>query len=100
MFKHELIISQHAFDSFKEIIEEVQKSSLIAGERLRHKILHRLHHLRHHPTESSRKVEIPREEGEIRCSNLMNYRIYYMITADKIILLEVVAEKPATQAGL
>jgi hypothetical protein len=62
--------------------------------------LHRLHQLRHHPTDSSRKVEIPREEGEIRCSNLMNYRIYYLITPEKIILLEVVAEKPNAQSAL
>ncbi|MDZ4752444.1 MAG: type II toxin-antitoxin system RelE/ParE family toxin [Flavobacteriales bacterium] len=100
MFKHDLVISQHAFDSFKEIIEEVQKSSLIAAERLRHKLLHRLHHIQHHPMESSRKVEIPREEGEIRCSNLMNYRIYYLVTSDKIILMEVVAEKQTSRSAV
>ncbi|MEY3398984.1 MAG: hypothetical protein RL220_1578 [Bacteroidota bacterium] len=93
MSKYELIISQRAVDGLKEIVEEVQKSSLVDAEKLRSKILHRLHFIQHHPHEQSRKVEIPKKEGEIRCSNIMNYRIYYLLMEEQILVMEIIAEK-------
>ncbi len=54
--------------------------------------MHKLHLIQHQPLQASKKVEIG-IDGHFRCATVLNYKIYYQVTAEKIAVVAMVYEK-------
>ncbi|MBL7942953.1 MAG: type II toxin-antitoxin system RelE/ParE family toxin [Flavobacteriales bacterium] len=90
--KHELLISQHAEDAFHDIIRHTQEVSLVAAERLRNKILHKLHGLQHHPEQGSRKVDGMQEEG-FRSVTVSHCRIFFTVSNQQVLVHDMLVDR-------
>lgn len=95
---YEMYFSPHAAKSFKEIVAHTQEVSLIAAEKLRAKIFHKLHLVRHHPIQGSKSIEVPNIEGNFRLATALNVKIYYKVEKDKILILDLLLDKEAKTA--
>jgi hypothetical protein len=92
MAQHEFIFSVSAAESFRDIIRDLQQVSLLSAEKVRSRIMHKLHLIQHQPMQASKKVELG-IEGHFRCASVLNYKIYYQLTATRIAVVAMVYEK-------
>jgi plasmid stabilization system protein ParE len=95
MNTHEFYFTESAKNAFRGIIEQVQQVSLIAAERMRNKIFHKLHLIHHHPLQGSKKVELANVAGHIRLATVLNFKIYYKVEDKRIIVLDLLLDKEA-----
>jgi plasmid stabilization system protein ParE len=84
----ELYFTHHAAQAFRSCIEKIQQVSLIAAERTRNKMLHQLRALQHHPLQGSKKVEVGTGESQVRVAALMQYKVYYKVEDQRVIVLD------------
>jgi plasmid stabilization system protein ParE len=75
------------------MIQQVQEVSLLSAEKLRARIFHKLHLIHHHPTQGSKKLELPSVSGHIRQASVLNYKIYFKLEGHRIIVLEMLLDK-------
>jgi plasmid stabilization system protein ParE len=92
MTQHELIISVSAAEAFRDIIRDLQQVSLLSAEKVRSRIMHKLHLIQHQPMQASKKIELA-HEGHFRCATVLNYKIYYQVASQKILVVSIVYEK-------
>lgn len=92
MSQHSFVFSVAAAESFRDIIRDLQQVSLLSAEKVRARIMHKLHLIQHQPLQASKKVEIG-IDGHFRCATVLNYKIYYQVTAEKIAVVAMVYEK-------
>jgi plasmid stabilization system protein ParE len=92
MNSSEFVFSQHAVDSLKAIIEDLQQVSLLSAEKVRAKIMHRLHLIQHQPQQSSKKIETDLDK-HIRVAAVLNYKIFYSVEENRISVLEILLDK-------
>jgi plasmid stabilization system protein ParE len=88
----DVIFSPHAENALRMIIQDVQEVSLLSAEKLRKKILHKIHLIQHQPNTASKKVTLS-TGVEVRCATVMHYKIFYTIEETQILILEFLAEK-------
>lgn len=93
MSNQEFYFTESATVAFREIIGRIQQVSLIAAERTRSKIFHKLHLIQHHPLQGSRKCDFPGIEGHFRVSVADNYKVYYKVEDERIIVVDMLLEK-------
>ncbi len=98
MIVYEMYFSSQAVESFREIVAHTQEVSLIAAEKLRAKIFHKLHLVRHHPIQGSKSIDIGALEGNFRLATALNVKIYYKVEKDKVIVLDMLLDKEAKSA--
>jgi len=99
MNTHEVIISKQAADILHETINEHQQFSLLAADKLRTKLFHKIHLVKHDPLLSSKLVELQGMQGHFRVTNVLNYKIYYKVEETKIIILDIILDKLPRQRG-
>jgi hypothetical protein len=92
MAQHEFIFSVSAAESFRDIIRDLQQVSLLSAEKVRSRIMHKLHLIQHQPMQASKKVELG-IDGHFRCASVLNYKIYYQLTSTRIAVVAMVYEK-------
>jgi plasmid stabilization system protein ParE len=92
MANHEFVFSNSAAETFRNIIRDLQQVSLLSAEKVRSRIMHKLHLIHHQPLQASKKVELG-IEGHFRCATVLNYKIYYQVTNEKIAVVALVYEK-------
>lgn len=97
MNTHEFYFTESAKTAFRSLIEQIQQVSLIAAERMRNKIFHKLHLIHHHPLQGSKKVELALVPGHIRLATVLNYKIYYKVEDKRIIVLDILLDKDAVK---
>ena len=90
--RHEVIFSPQAEDSLRSIVQDVQEVSLLSAEKLRKKILHKMHLIQHQPHSGSKRVTSI-HSTDIRCATVMHYKIFYALRDMKVLVLELLAEK-------
>ncbi|MBL0315810.1 MAG: hypothetical protein IPP69_08530 [Flavobacteriales bacterium] len=90
----EFVFSNHATESLKAIIEDLQQVSLLSAEKVRSRIMHKLHLIQHQPMPSSKKVEAGLSQ-HIRVAAVLNYKIFYMVEESRISVLEILLDKEA-----
>ncbi len=90
--KHELLITRNAESAFQDIIRFTQEVSLVAAERLRVKILHKLHGLQHHPEQGSRKVEGMAEQG-LRFVTVSNCKIFFTVKNQQVFVHDLLVDR-------
>ena len=93
MKQHELLISEKATESFREIIARTQEVSLVSAEKVRQKIMHKLHYIGHHPMQGTRKMEMPDAIGHIRLLQVLNYKIIFRLEEARIVVLDMLVDK-------
>ena len=71
----------------------MQQVSLLSAEKVRTKILHKLHLIEHKPMQSSRQVELAGLEDHIRMATVLNYKIYYKLENDSVYVLDILMDK-------
>ncbi len=96
MNSHDFYFTPHASESLQRMIQQVQEVSLLSAEKLRARIFHKLHLIHHHPTQGSKKMELPHLNGHIRQASVLNYKIYFKLEAQRIIVLEMLLDKSGT----
>lgn len=92
MNSSEFVFSNHATESLKAIIEDLQQVSLLSAEKVRSRIMHKLHLIQHQPMQSSKKVETTIDR-HIRVATVLNYKIFYMVEETRISVLEILLDK-------
>lgn len=93
MNQQELVFTATAKNSLQDLIHQVQEVSLIAAERVRSRIFHRLHLIHHQPTQASRKADFGALEGHFRVATVLNYKIYYLVEETRIVVLDLILDK-------
>ncbi|MEZ4798409.1 MAG: type II toxin-antitoxin system RelE/ParE family toxin [Flavobacteriales bacterium] len=93
MISHDVVFSQTAKASFEELFAHTQEASLISAEKLRAKIFHKLHQIKHHPLQGSKSMIVPGAEGNFRLATALNVKIYYKVEDSRIIVLELLLDK-------
>lgn len=93
MNRHELVISEKAAESFREIVARTQEVSLISAEKVRQKILHKLHFIGHHPLQGSRKMDLPESLGHFRSVHVLNYRIIFKVDENLVTVEDMLVDK-------
>lgn len=97
MNAQEFFFTSKAHDAFREVVLHMQEVSLIAAERVRARILHRIHLIHHHPLQSSKKVEFKGLNGHFRMADVLNYRLFYLVEEDRIILMDILMDKEVSR---
>lgn len=91
--KNPVILSDRAANTIRRIVTRTQETSLIGGEEVREAIFNRLKSLSLHPETDSRKAKFDRLDGNYRSLLLWDYRIYYKVEEDRVVVLDVILEK-------
>jgi hypothetical protein len=97
MNTQEFYFTRKGEEAFRNIVLNMQEVSLIAAERVRSRILHRIHLIHHHPLQSSKKIEFRDLKGHFRVAEALNYRIYYLVEEDKIVLMDILMDKEVSK---
>lgn len=97
MNSSEFVFSNHAIESLRAIIEDLQQVSLLSAEKVRSRIMHKLHLIQHQPMQSSKKVEAGMDR-HIRVAAVLNYKIFYMVEDTRISVLEILLDKEVKNA--
>ncbi len=92
MRSNELIFSNHAAEVYKAIIHDLQQASLLAAEKVRSRIMHKLHLIHHQPLQGSKPVDVG-IEGNFRVANALYFKIYFLVEEDRICILDILQEK-------
>ena len=92
MNTQEMIFTSQAVEAFRDIIGNTQEVSLIAAEKLRAKIFHKLHLIQHHPIQGSKPINIG-AEGNFRLTTALNVKIYYKVEDNRTIVLDLLIDK-------
>ncbi len=95
MNSYSFFFTQPAVESLQKMIEDVQEVSLLSAEKVRSRIFHKLHLLHHHPTQGSKKIDLPGVEGHLRLATVLNYKIYFKLESERIIVLDLLIDKDA-----
>ncbi|MFN6380598.1 MAG: type II toxin-antitoxin system RelE/ParE family toxin [Flavobacteriales bacterium] len=93
MNSSDLYFTSTAVKSFKEIIAHTQETSLIAAEKLRAKIFHKLRSIRHHPEQGSKAVIFEGLQGNYRLATALHVKIYFKVEEDRMVILEMILDK-------
>lgn len=93
MSQRKVIISARAEDAFRTLIEKVRSTSLIGAEDARVVIINRLRKLCGNPMHQSRKAKFSSLEGDFRSVLAWNYRIYYKLEEERVIVLDLILDK-------
>lgn len=93
MSQYPLIIADKACESFKTLIENVRSTSLIGAEDARTVILNRLRKVGINPNQQSRKAKFSSLDGDYRSVLAWNYRIYFKMESDRVIVLDMILDK-------
>ena len=93
MAQRKLIITNKACDSFRTLIENVSSTSLVGAEDARTVIINRLRKLAINPNQQSRKAKFSSLSGDFRSVLAWNYRIYYKVEDDRVIVLDLFLDK-------
>ncbi len=94
MTSSDFIFSQHAVDVFRGIIEDMQQVSLLSAEKVRTRILHKLHLIHHQPLQSSKKIELGLD-GHFRVATVLHYKIFYKVEKDRVCIVDMLLDKEA-----
>lgn len=96
MNANEFIFSERAAEALRNIIGDLQQVSLLSAEKVRTKILHKLHLVQHQPMLASKKLElgIP---GHFRTTTVLNYKIIYQVSENRIAVVDILMDKEAKQ---
>ena len=94
MTNHDFVFSSRAADAFRDIIRDLQQVSLLSAEKVRSRIMHKLHLIQHQPMQASKKVEL-NIVGHFRCATVLNYKIYYKLDESTISVVDIVLDKDA-----
>lgn len=97
MPKFELVISERAADAFHAAFNWAKEASLIGAEGLRAAWVTRLHKLGADPLVESRREDGAQLPGELRSASVMSHRIYFLVQATRVIVLDVVVDAPNQQ---
>jgi plasmid stabilization system protein ParE len=92
MNTQEMIFTSQAVQAFRDIIGNTQEVSLIAAEKLRAKIFHKLHLIQHHPIQGSKAINIG-VDGNFRLTTALNVKIYYKVEENRTVILDLLIDK-------
>jgi plasmid stabilization system protein ParE len=92
MNTQEMIFTSQAVEAFREIIGNTQEVSLIAAEKLRAKIFHKLHLIQHHPIQGSKTLNIG-VDGNFRLTTALGVKIYYKVEENRTVILDMLIDK-------
>ena len=92
MNTQEMIFSSQAVEAFREIIGNTQEVSLIAAEKLRAKIFHKLHLIQHHPIQGSKTLNVG-IDGNFRITTALSVKIYYKVEENRTVVLDMLIDK-------
>ncbi len=90
---HDFFFTPSAAEKFQAIVSNMQEVSLIAAERVRSRIIHKLHLIQHNPIQSSKKIELPGLEGHFRVAEVLNYKMFYFVDDSRIVLMDILLDK-------
>lgn len=93
MAKRQVIISDRALNAFHRIIQQVKTNSLVGAEDARMTIISRLRKLGANPGMNTRVANFATLDGEFRSALAWNYRIYFKVEEDRIIVLDMILDK-------
>jgi plasmid stabilization system protein ParE len=92
MNTQEMIFTSQAVEAFREIIGNTQEVSLIAAEKLRAKIFHKLHLIQHHPIQGSKTLNVG-IDGNFRITTALSVKIYYKVEENRTVVLDMLIDK-------
>jgi hypothetical protein len=93
MNAHDFFFTPSAAEKFQAIVSHMQEVSLIAAERVRSRIIHKLHLIQHNPIQSSKKIELSGLEGHFRVAEVLNYKMFYFVDDSRIVLMDILLDK-------
>ena len=92
MNTQEMIFTSQSVEAFREIIGNTQEVSLIAAEKLRAKIFHKLHLIQHHPIQGSKTLNVG-IDGNFRITTALSVKIYYKVEENRTVVLDMLIDK-------
>lgn len=79
----------------ERIVRQLQGASLIGAEKAKDEMLSRIRSLAGNATPAdSRKARFETIPGDIRSVLAHNHRIYYLVEAERIVILDVILDAP------
>lgn len=96
--KREVIITDRATSSFRRIISNLKKTSLVGGEDAKSAILRKIKRLATDPDFGSRKANFEKLEGNFRSLTVWDYRIYFRIEETQVVVLDIIIDKTHSSA--
>jgi len=99
MSKRQVIISDRALNAFQRIIQQVKTNSLVGAEDARTSIINRLRKLGANAAINTRVANFATLEGEFRSALAWNYRIYFKVEPNRIIVLDMILDKENAETG-
>lgn len=91
---YEIVAAPQAVKSFQELIVAAQGQSLVGAENARRTILTRLQQLALNPQGQTRKAQFKGMPGDVRSVQVLEYRIYFLVQIERIILLDCFLDVP------
>ncbi|NQX91491.1 MAG: type II toxin-antitoxin system RelE/ParE family toxin [Flavobacteriales bacterium] len=93
MSKKQVLITDRAYNAFRRIVQQVKTTSLIGAEEARTTILNRIRKICSNPAHGSREANFETLQGEYRSALAWNYRIYYKVEEDRLIVLDMIIDE-------
>ncbi|MFN0031068.1 MAG: type II toxin-antitoxin system RelE/ParE family toxin [Flavobacteriales bacterium] len=95
MIAYKFFFTKQAAETLKRLIADVQEVSLLSAEKVRTRFFHKVHLIHHHPTQGSKKLELPGIDAHIRLAVVLHYKIYFTLEENRIIVMEILMDKDA-----
>jgi len=76
-----------------QIIMDMQQVSLLSAEKVRKRIIHKLHLIQHQPMQSSKEVTMSGLKGHYRSASVLNFKIFYMVEENRICVVDILMDK-------
>lgn len=88
-----VVIADRAVTAMERIVQHLQGASLIGAEKSKDEMLAKIRSLGRNATPSdARKAKFESIPGDIRSVLTHNYRIYYLIEAQRVVVLDVILD--------
>lgn len=98
--KREVVITDRAASSYRRIVYNLKKISRIGGEDAKSAILRKIRRLGTNPDMGSRQAKFEKLEGNFRSVTVWDYKIYYKIEEETVVVLDIIIDKAASQAKM
>jgi plasmid stabilization system protein ParE len=97
--KREVVITDRAASSYRRIIYNLKKISRIGGD-AKAAILRKIRRLGTNPDMGSRQANFEKLDGVFKSVTVWDYKIYYKLEDEAVVILDIVIEKPGSQSEM
>ena len=91
--KYKILFSDRAFNSFRRVVTNANKASLIGGEDTRSALLKEIRRLSQNPYNKTEAMPLPKMDNEYRQLRIWDFVVVFKIKGDEVHILDMMIGK-------